>query len=351
MDDLIILKTDEDKNGTDIIKMSNFLENYIIDSLSSLINVNSFKIIDSISFNPALISAPSFLTSVVYDSKTCLIPDFNTLSPNIRENLQKGTYKIANSKQVNGNLRPTIVNENNVRVKDITLKTAKNPQVVFDSLINLAKYMQMQHIYNALEDIKEKQDFIIDRIYDQTIVIPFLDARNYILTAQEGKISSSERINYLLKAIDKLITATNGLYTNVMTSTKYLIKLNNSIFFRKVKDIQIYVANITSDIQRLSQMNGLIAQVYKYLDDLKSSNLVINQYQNELYNTLLKKIPNKNYCISEMIHLNYPYEKENLNSWLKITDILKHSQDEPLNNQNIFVISIEEDTKDAGYAG
>ena len=39
---------------------------------------------------------------------------------------QKGIYKIAESKQVDGNMRAVILDENDIRVKDITLKRIKN---------------------------------------------------------------------------------------------------------------------------------------------------------------------------------------------------------------------------------
>ena len=59
---------------------------------------------------------------VITQGNVILLPDFDNLPSDVRIKLKKGIYSIGESKQVEDNLRAVILDENGVRVKDITLK-------------------------------------------------------------------------------------------------------------------------------------------------------------------------------------------------------------------------------------
>ena len=87
------------------------------------------------------------------------IPDFQNLPHDIKTNLRKGIYKIAPSKQVDGNVRAVILDENDVRIKDITLKRVKNDMGTLETARSITNQLQMRQIYSKLDSIQELQSY------------------------------------------------------------------------------------------------------------------------------------------------------------------------------------------------
>ena len=91
----------------------------------------------------------------------------------MRIKLKKGIYSIGESKQVEDNLRAVILDENGVRVKDITLKKViSNPRKV-ETMHSIANQIQMRQIYAKLSEIQEFQTYQIQRDRDRDIIVPF----------------------------------------------------------------------------------------------------------------------------------------------------------------------------------
>ena len=171
--ELSILATDEDKYGTDITKMSNFFEIYI-QQLSCELSTNT--LVDVLRNIPVadigIINDVVRHAEVMMVGKYGYVPDFDSLPHDIKTKFQKGIYKIGESKQVDGNMRAVILDENDIRVKDITLKRVKNNPDTVETTRSIANQMQMRQIYAKLDDIQELQSYQIDRDRDRDIVTP-----------------------------------------------------------------------------------------------------------------------------------------------------------------------------------
>ena len=142
-----ILITDADTHGTELAKMSDFMGEYAKLQVSSLRN-NSFTsvMVDIPIADVGIINDVVQHARIVAKGDISLIPDFEHLPSDIREKLKKGIYSIGESKQVDGNLRAVIVDENNVRVKDITLKKVISNPGTLEATRSIAYQMQMKQI-------------------------------------------------------------------------------------------------------------------------------------------------------------------------------------------------------------
>ena len=120
---LAIFKTDADRYGRDITAMSNFFDGYVQQMSLSLKEQSNLEIVSEIPIaNIGIINDVVHQANIVMQGNITLLPDFDSLSADVREKLKKGIYTVGDSKQVDGNLRAVILDENGVRVKDITLK-------------------------------------------------------------------------------------------------------------------------------------------------------------------------------------------------------------------------------------
>lgn len=121
--ELHILVTDADTNGYEISKMSDFMGLYAQQLTRSLTESPFIEVVSSIPVaDIGIINDVIQQVAVVTKDNITLVPDFDSLPSGIKEKLKQGLYSIGDSKQVDGNLRAVIVDENGVRVKDITLK-------------------------------------------------------------------------------------------------------------------------------------------------------------------------------------------------------------------------------------
>lgn len=175
--ELCILITDEDKYGTDISAMSDFFEVYMQQLSHDLIENAPFEVIREIPFADL-----SILTDVIDGTKKLmtneysLIPDFDSLPNDIKTKLKKGIYSIGESKQVEGNSRAVLYDENRVRIKDITLKRVKNSIQTVENIRSIINQMQLKQISVKLDGITEYQEYQLCRDRDRDIVSPSASA-------------------------------------------------------------------------------------------------------------------------------------------------------------------------------
>lgn len=175
--ELVILKTDEDKTGFEIEKMSDFIDNYFHYSIQSISeNANTF-FLDFIGKENLNVVSGTIIGAIrQLKDGTTFIPDFDHLPSDIKVKLKKGIYKLGDSRQVDGNYRPVILDENGIRVKDVTLKKViANKDAAFD-LNNIQLQIQLKNINDSLESIETLQMFQITRDRDNAVLVPFLDA-------------------------------------------------------------------------------------------------------------------------------------------------------------------------------
>jgi hypothetical protein len=346
--ELCILVTDEDKHGTDIIAMSNFFDGYI-QQLSCELSKN--PIVEVISEFPAanigIINDVLHHANAVMKGEFSYIPDFDRLPKDIKSKFEKGIYTIGESKQVDGNARAVILDENGIRIKDVTLKKVQNQIGTIDTAKSIVNQAQMRQIYAKLDGIEELQEYQIERDRDRDIVTPFLNARQYILLAQESD-NEEYRIEQLKKANMELTGAINAVYTEMSTASKHLAKLTSRPIFQRRKQIETYMGYLTSDLQIATKFVGVQMHVYDYLGDKRGSTLALENYQHVMSDFVNKVIDKKGQSAAILLQNNYPYDKSNMDFWFNFTKeiqpVLKSSISK-IESKDVYLVSVE-DIKD-----
>lgn len=193
-----IFVTHEDRVGDDITKMSDFFEVYISSMITELKSQPGIEVNNSLKFvidTNILKNILSGVKNIFQKENVTLIPDLDKLSSDIKKKLETKEYSIGESRQVNGNLRAVIVNENNVRVKDITLKRILNNNDNSQMIINIINQIQIQQIFAKLKNIEEFQTYQIETDRNSRMIRPFLDARDYVIKA-ENTNNKDKKQNY-----------------------------------------------------------------------------------------------------------------------------------------------------------
>lgn len=158
---LVIFKTEEDKTGVNILKMSNFFDGYVHEMMISICDSSTLQDITQLPIvDLSMIEDVINQADVITQGNVILLPDFDNLPSDVRIKLKKGIYSIGESKQVEDNLRAVILDENGVRVKDITLKKViSNPRKV-ETMHSIANQIQMRQIYAKLSEIQEFGSYV-----------------------------------------------------------------------------------------------------------------------------------------------------------------------------------------------
>lgn len=282
--------------------------------------------------------------AVVARGNITLVPDFDSLPAGIKEKLKQGLYSIGDSKQVDGNLRAVIVDENGVRVKDITLKKVINNPGTLETTRSIANQMQMKQIQDTLKGIQEMQSYQLDRDRDRDILTPFFDARDYILQAQNAA-SIESRNQFLEKASDRMTTALNSVYAEMRTASLHLAKNTKWSLFHKQSSIDTLLSNLSDDLQLATKFSGVQMQVFEALGRREDSKLVLDRYQTVMHDFITQEIGGRGMSAIELMHDNYHYSKENTDCWYTFSKELEPALESTrlaIENKDVYIVSVED---------
>lgn len=355
---LSILHSEIDRTGREIALMSDFMS----EGLKEIAGRSKIK------SNPIIGELPVTAVGAIHDvlsigeaivgADYSWIPDFGSLPKDIRQNLDKGIYTIGESRQVEGNHRAVILDENGVRIKDVTLKQIKNEPSYDMAYRDLLTQIKLQQISSLLEDIAEMQAYQIQRDRDADITIPFLNARDLVLEA-ESENNLQRRANLLKKARRGFGNVSNALYADINRSVELLAKRTSrrlplvdkrvTLFLSKQK-IQEAMGFVLEDLQALQKSVGLQVQISNALDDSETATRVLSQYNDELLMFCEKPLDSTGRSAAQIMHAHFPYSEENMNAWnnlkadiVETDNIRKRLSD----NGTIYLIELE-DVEDNG---
>ena len=342
-----ILVTEADTNGYKISQMSDFMGLYaqrLTHKLSSGSNVKTICNIP-IAADVGIINDVIQQVNVISKGNIMLVPDFNNLPLEIKENLKKGIYTIGESKQVDGNFRPVILDENGVRVKDITLKKVARNLGTIETIRSITNQMQMKQIQDTLVGIQEMQSYQIDRDRDRDILTPFFNARDYILQAQNAT-SIELRNSSLEKASDQMTLSLNSVYTDMRTTTIHLAKNTKWSLFHRKSSIDTLLSNLSDDLQLATKFAGVQMQVFETLGRSTDSKQVLDRYQKVMYDFVTEKIVGRDMTAIELMHDNYHYSKDNQDFWYKFSKEIEPAINctrQAIENKQIYLVSVEDE--------
>ncbi|MBZ9608208.1 hypothetical protein G9F73_010365 [Clostridium estertheticum] len=349
---LVIFKTDIDRYGRDITAMSDFFDGYVQQMSLALREQSSLEIVSDLPVaNLGIINDIIHQADVIMRGNITLLPDFDNLPTDIKSKLKKGIYKVGDSKQVDGNLRAVILDENDVRVKDITLKKVINYPGNIETARSIGNQLQMRQIYAKLADIQEFQAYQLEKDRDRDIIVPFFDARSLVLEA-ENKESEEERVLLLKEADGKIRTALNAIYADVETTSKSFARRTSIPFLQFGNQLNCYMGYLTSDFQIATKYVGVRMQLLEYMGDVKTAKLVLQQYQHVMYDFLTKPVTRKRLSIVTLMHDYFPYDKTNMNCWHTFSKEMQPALESGIKalelsmngtyNNDVYIVSVED---------
>ena len=349
---LEIFKTEADITGRDITQMSNFFDGYIEQMSLALREESAIEVLSEIPISDlSIINEVVQKARILLKDNVTLVPDFDNLPLDVKKKLKRGLYTIGESKQVDGNMRAVIVDENRTRIKDITLKKVVSSPENLETARKIGDQIQMKQIYVKLAAIEEFQTYQIERDRDQQIIVPFLDARTFILRAANAN-SPDEQKNLLEQANGKITSALHSIYTDMDTSARMLAKKADSWLPDITGRMNDYMRFITSDLQIATKYLGVSMQVLEYIGDNYGAKNALLEYQQALYDFLEKPISKKGLSAALIMQGNFPYTSANIDQWYmlkkEIAPPLKTSIENILSGTNsaerqeIYIVSMED---------
>jgi hypothetical protein len=313
-----IFVTEEDIRGNDPTKMSNFFELRIRQLTRELATTNSNNILENIPLaDLSMINEVIHYANELKIGEFRYVPNFDSLPQDVKKKLKEKIYKIGESKQVDGDMRAVILDENNTRVKDITLKLEKINSDSMERIRNISIQAQLKQIYEKLDAIQELQNYQIDRDRDRDIVNPFITAKKYILRAQEGGTQDYKREN-LKKATDEITKAISAISTDLGTTSNHLFELIKKPIFQKTKMIEKFIGYMILDLKLFTIYIGVQLQVFDYLNDKVSAKLTLDDYQYLMQDFFDMNINQQKKSAVKVIHEYYNYNKNNVNFWYEL---------------------------------
>lgn len=361
-----LFKSEEDKKTTDIFAISSPFEYALPQLIDNNTSLNLANIID-INGEPLFNFVDRHLNPKpkVYDKKNDNFYelDFASLSEKTKKKLENGTFKVGNSKKINGNYRAVIVDttKNNVRVEDVTLKKVEKKSNNTDdsSRVDLSTQVQLKQIYDLLLDMKASQEFQINWDRNNSILPPFFSARTKVLQAL-NTVSLEEKIHLLNEANTYMEDSVSAIKADLISNKEEIIKrtkqvdylydslkrhadfiLNDTEIMTKIVGMQLYIDlslnNKAMALERLTTYNGVM-ELLTQPDITTNRGLLIN---------LLQKIPRINRAkwlknsdkisLLELINSHYKYGKNDIDLFINLQEKLHEAND----TNNTFLTNLE----------
>lgn len=361
-----LFKSEEDKKTTDIFAISSPFEYALPQLIDNNTSLNLANIID-INGEPLFNFVDRHLNPKpkVYDKKNDNFYelDFASLSEKTKKKLENGTFKVGNSKKINGNYRAVIVDttKNNVRVEDVTLKKVEKKSNNTDdsSKVDLSTQVQLKQIYDLLLDMKASQEFQINWDRNNSILPPFFSARTKVLQAL-NTVSLEEKIHLLNEANTYMEDSVSAIKADLISNKEEIIKrtkqvdylydslkrhadfiLNDTEIMTKIVGMQVYIDlslnNKAMALERLTSYNGVM-ELLTQPDITTSRGLLLN---------LLQKIPRINRAkwlknsdkisLLELINSHYKYGKNDIDLFINLQEKLHEAND----TNNTFLTNLE----------
>lgn len=309
---LNIFTEEEDKKGTDLLAMSDFFKVFIGKIEAEIGSRTDWEVFHNIE---GLIGeiATAIKSGFDISKMGMLVADYSHFSQDIIDGLKKGIYHVGQSREVAGNLRPAILDENEHIVKFFTLKKVVNPSSVFSDISTLSMQALLKRISSQIEDIGREVKGIIDFTRREALNNKFIYARDKIMLATTA--SEVERELYLKEADTYLMEGLTDLYSDVNAQVKSLADIKGP--FVSTKTIDSILSYINEDMQMIPRYVGLRVYLFNYRDKIDDANRILGEYRYQLQTLSERKLADGKYTAFELIHKNYHYKEENVDFWLE----------------------------------
>lgn len=347
---LNIFATEEDKNSTDLLEMSNFFELFI-DDIGD--NLHNFYQWDTVIDFGALLGRLAAAIKAGFDINDMgvMVADYSHFSKEIIDGLKKGIYHIGESKEVAGNMRPAILDKDEHIVKWFTMKKAVNPKEMLSDVGSLSMQNTLRQISSELKGISQDLKYEIEFNRRQALSLPFINARTKFLNAINNP---QNKVKYLEEADTYLLEGLNALYADIEAEAKRLgdsdLKPNQSkikeFFIGSLKYADDILGRINEDMLMIPKYVAVEVYLLKHLERYEDAKAVLGQYKYHLDKMANTPLLGSEYTAAEVIHELYPYHKDNRDFWLEMPQETISALDslqlliEPKENE-VFLIEAE----------
>ena len=347
---LNIFATEEDKNSTDLLEMSNFFELFI-DDIGD--NLHNFYQWDTVIDFGALLGRLAAAIKAGFDINDMgvMVADYSHFSKEIIDGLKKGIYHIGESKEVAGNMRPAILDKDEHIVKWFTMKKAGNPKEMLSDVGSLSMQNSLRQISSELKGISQDLKYEIEFNRRQALSLPFINARTKFLNAINNP---KNKVKYLEEADTYLLEGLNALYADIEAEAKRLgdsdLKPNQSkikeFFIGSLKYADDILGRINEDMLMIPKYVAVEVYLLKHLERYEDAKAVLGQYKYHLDKMANTPLLGSEYTAAEVIHELYPYHKDNRDFWLEMPQETISALDslqlliEPKENE-VFLIEAE----------
>lgn len=309
---LNIFVEEVDQKGTDILAMSDFFEVFIGNIECEMGTDAAWTVFHNIEGFIGQIAA-AIKSGFDISEIGMLVADYSHFSQDIVDGLKKGIYHVGQSKEVAGNLRPAILDENERLVKFFTLKKAINPTYVLSDISTLSMQAFLQRISSQIEDVGRDVRCMIDFSRREALSNKFIYARDKIMSA--ATVSGQEREQYLNEADTYLMEGLVDLYADINAQIKDLAEIKGP--FAKLKAIDPILSHINEDMQMIPRYVGLRVYLFNIRGKSDDANRILSEYRYQLQMLTEKKLGDGKHTAFEMIHALYPYDRGNMDFWLE----------------------------------
>lgn len=309
---LNIFTEEEDKKGTDLLAMSDFFEVFIGKIEVEMCSDTVWEVFNNIEGFIGEIAA-AIKGGFDISKMGMLVADYSHFNQDIIDGLKEGIYHVGQSREVAGNLRPAVLDENEHLVKFFTLKKAVNPSNVLSDISTLSMQASLQRISSQIEDIGRDVKGMINFARRGALSNKFIYARDKIM--QAATVSEEERERCLKKADTYLMEGLTDLYSDVNAQVKALADIKGP--FARVNAIDSILSYINEDMQMIPRYVGLRVYLFNYRGKADDVNRILGEYRYQLQTLSERKLGDGKYTALELIHKNYPYDEENVDFWLE----------------------------------
>lgn len=342
---LVIFKTEADRKKQDISLMSNFFDGYI-EQLSLIKNETvELQIVKNMTVsNISLIKEAINKGNILIENDMILVPDFDNLDVEVKEKLKKGVYSIGESRKVENNLRAVILDENNTRIQDITLKRQKN--ITQDISSKLETQIQLREIFNKLVEIQEMQEYQLRLEKNRDFINPFLRARDIIVLAETENDLEARKKQYL-KADEYIDDALTAIYSDIEETAKQFVKCLNNPIARRNKNK--FMEFIVEELQLATKYVGVQMQLLEYLGNDQKAKNIFDKYNYIINDFFTLPRTKNNMSLADLFQDYYPYDRNSKNIWYNLKEEYIESQ-KMINccinkDKEIYIISFDKESE------
>jgi hypothetical protein len=309
---LDIFLSEEDRNGTDLLSMSNYFEVFVSKLNSNLEENGKWEIIVD-SANVFCKIAAAIKSGIDITESKMLVADTSHFSKDIVDGLKSGLYHMGQSREITGNLRPAVLDEKDQLVKFVTLKKAVNPSEILTDMENVSMQLSLNQISGKIKEVGRNVQGISEFIRREKLSNKFINARGKIKLAATA--DAVQREQYLKEVDTYLMEGLTSLYSDINANVKKLAELKGP--FISLKNADTILIYINEDMQMIPRYVGLRVYLLNFRGNVEASNKILDEYRYHIENLAERKLDGSKYTAFEIIHRYYPYTEENTDFWLE----------------------------------